>query len=141
MNKTDKFLISKRPYAVDLSSFTTEYHHVARGRDYWDCHIKAVWFRRRRGETVACLGHLWDFQGDKPATATEMLERHEDGRYGGSTLCRWDGSTFWGGVTLEAQERHLAVLRPMLAAYPALPDGYDGWWTFSAPSPTGGMNP
>lgn len=130
MIKTGKFLISKRPYAVDLSSLTTEAHDVAGGRDYWRCTVKAVWFRRRRGETVACLGHLWDFQDVKPASATEMLERYDDGRYGGSTLCRWDGEGFWGNVTLEAQERHLAVLRPMLANYPDVPPGFDGWWRF-----------
>jgi hypothetical protein len=138
--KTNRFLISKRPYAVDLSSLATE-GHSAGDNPYWTCTVKAVWFRRRRGETVACLGHLWDIQHTKPATAVEMLERHDDGRYGGTTLCRWNGRTFWGAVTLEAMERHLAVLRPMLAAYPALPDGFDGWWTFAAPTPSGGTAP
>jgi hypothetical protein len=29
-------------------------------------------------------------------------------------------------------ERYAALLRPMLSAYPQIPDGYDGWWTFNA---------
>jgi hypothetical protein len=29
-------------------------------------------------------------------------------------------------------EQHLKILRPMLANYPALPDGYDGWWRFGS---------
>jgi hypothetical protein len=26
--------------------------------------------------------------------------------------------------------KHLELLRPMLANYPALPGSYDGWWRF-----------
>lgn len=140
MIREEKFLISRRPYAVDLDSLRTRREETPQGRNpyYVDGRIDAVWFRRRgtgygpdrRIVTVACIGTLWDLQDDEPADAVEFLERHTDGRYGGDCLGRWDGDSYWGNVTLEQQERHLAVLRPMLANYPAVPDGYQGWWRF-----------
>lgn len=130
MIRETKFLISHKPYAVDLSTLRNT-NHDPRGR-FWG-RIDAVWFRRRNGITVACIGDLWDNQDNTPATAREFLERHDDGRYGGDCVGRWDGDSYWGNVTLAEQERHLAILRPMLANYPAIPPGYDGWWTFQTP--------
>jgi len=125
--REDRFLISHKPYAVDLTSLRNTNHEP--GGRYWGV-IDAVWFRRRNGVTVACIGDLWDNQNTAPADAREFLARHDDGRYGGDCAGRWDGKSYWGNVTLDQQERHLAILRPMLANYPAIPPGYDGWWTF-----------
>lgn len=132
MIRETRFLISRKPFAIDLSSLRGKTVPTPQGRraSYWDGRIDAVWFRRRKGVTVACIGELWDLQDDEPATGRDFLERHEDGRYGGDCHGRWDGTGYWGNVTLDVQEQHLAVLRPMLANYPAIPDGYDGWWTF-----------
>ena len=137
MKRTDKFLISQKPYAVDLSSLrvTSEHTRTYDGSTFYSLRINAVWFRRRRegryGElrTVACIGTLWDNQDEVP-TGREFLERHDDGRYGGDCDGRWDGKSYWGNVTLEEQERHLAILRPMLDNHPAIPAGYAGWWRF-----------
>lgn len=79
MIRDSRFLISRRPYAVDLTSL--------------------------RGG---------------------METRHDGGHCDG----RWDGKSYWGDVTLDEQAKHLAVLQPMLAAYPEIPVGYDGWWRF-----------
>jgi hypothetical protein len=132
MIREDRFLISRKPYAVDLSSLRCTTVPTPQGRraSYFDGRIDAVWFRRRRGETVACIGTLWDLQDDEPETARQFLERHDDGRYGGDCEGRWDDQSYWGNVTLAEQERHLAILRPMLENYPAVPEGYDGWWRF-----------
>lgn len=35
-----------------------------------------------------------------------------------------------GAQQPDVTEEHLALLRPMLANYPAVPDGYSGWWRF-----------
>ena len=132
MIREDRFLISRKPYAVDLASFRTMEREPGRNWAWYT--IDAVWFRRRRGETVACVGTLRDIVDDPaPATVEEFLHRFDDGRYGGDTEGRWDSESYWGTGTLADQEQHLAILRPMLANYPALPDGYDGWWTFQAP--------
>ncbi|CAM5263369.1 hypothetical protein [Streptomyces badius] len=132
MDRTDRFLISRKPYAVDLNSLRGHRTDTPQGRNpyYFDGRINAVWFRRRHGVTVACIGDLWDLQHPAPADARQFLEQHHDGRHGGDCHGRWDGDSYWGNVTLEEQQRHLTILQPMLADYPAIPDGYDGWWTF-----------
>jgi hypothetical protein len=134
MIRETKFLISRKPYAVDL---TTVVGRQAGGVDRvtFSGTCNALWFRRRRGETVACIGTLglWSHYLREPLDLDDphaVLSADLDGRYGGDTHGRWDGASYWGNVTLEQQEQHLAILRPMLANYPALPDGYDGWWTF-----------
>lgn len=122
MIREAEFVLSHRPYAVDLAGLKTTGH----GRATLD----AVWFRRRRGVTVACVGRLWDHQRPDPVDAAEFLTRHDDGRYGGDCLGRWDGARYWGAQEPDVAARHLELLRPMLAAYPAAPAGYDGWWRF-----------
>ncbi|MER7908261.1 hypothetical protein [Streptomyces sp. NPDC096068] len=131
MNRTGRFLISQKPYAVDLDSLRIT-PRGTNGHRYYDGRINAVWFRRRNGVTVACTGTLWDFQDTEPANGREFLEQHTDGRYGGDCDGRWDGERYWGAQHPKTIEEHLALLRPMLAAYPAIPDGFDGWWTFHA---------
>ncbi|MEU6979651.1 hypothetical protein [Streptomyces sp. NPDC046371] len=133
MYRTDRFLISQKPYAINLGTLRTQQHTRPGGSHFYYGSIEAVWFRRKQGVNVACVGTLWDFQDGKPTTGRDFVERHTDGRYGGDCAGRWDGTSYWGNVPLSVQEEHLAVLRPMLAAYPALPDGYDGWWTFQTP--------
>lgn len=129
MIREDKFLISRRPYAVDLTSFRRSERDP--GKTWAWYMVDAVWFRGRKTAPVACIGTLRTIIDDPaPTDAREFLERYTDGRYGGDCIGRWDGESYWGNVTLEQQEQHLAVLRPMLAAYPALPAGWDGWWRF-----------
>jgi hypothetical protein len=131
----DKFLISRRLYAVDFDGMTVKEtqgvtHYVS---------IRAVWFRRRRGVTVACIGCLWDIMRDpKPMDVREALERMDDGRYGGTCVGRWDGTGYWGAEDPTVAARHLEVLRPMLANLPdrgsvqpaGVPAGFSGWWRY-----------
>ena len=130
MIREERFLVSRKPYAVDLDSLrgtldATGLNLVYRG------YIDAVWFRSRKGATVACIGQLWDFQAAEPADATEFLARLIDGRSGGRCHGRWDGVSYRGEPARpDERDAHLAVLRPMLANYPNVPDGYDGWWWF-----------
>jgi hypothetical protein len=134
MIRQDRFLISHKPYAVDLSTLQGDQHE--RGdRIAFSGSADALWFRRQSGVTRACIGSLKLWSHYLPerlnlADAREVLAADLDGRYGGDCHGRWDGTSYWGNVTLEQQERHLAILRPMLANYPAIPDGYDGWWRF-----------
>lgn len=125
MIRETRFLISRKPYAVRLDSLRADGDNTA--------YLDAVWFRRRNGITVACVGHLWDIQRPLPKDSTEFLARHDDGRYGGTCEGRWDGERYWGAQAPELISTHLELLRSMLTNYPAIPSGYDGWWTFQAP--------
>lgn len=135
MIREDRFLISRKPYAIDLDSL--QVGEPTDSGHYWAM-VNAVWFRRhskgygedRRIVTVACIGTLRNLQDDKPADARAFLAAYTDGRYGGDCQGRWDGTGYWGAEKPEVVEEHLALLRPMLANYPAIPHGYDGWWTF-----------
>lgn len=122
LRKLDKFMISHKPVAVDPEGLVLSSVGTAR--------LKAVWFRRRNGVTVACLGTLWDHQDPAPETFEEFLKRCDTGRYGPDCEGRWDGTNYWGSQRPETMREHLAILVPMLVNYPEVPPGYDGWWTF-----------
>lgn len=134
MIREDRFVQSHRPYAVDLSSLTVEQ------TEHPDCviltgSVKAVWFRRQDGVTRACIGRLplWAPRLAAPvdaSTAAGVLSAPLDGRYGGECRGRWDGEHYWGSQLPGVIEAHLALLKPMLAAYPQIPDGHSGWWRF-----------
>jgi len=132
--REDRFLISNKPFAIDLATVGGEQHE--RG-DRWafSGQAAAVWFRRQGGTTRACIGTLglWSHYLTEPVNLDDpaaILTADLDGRYGGDCHARWDGESYWGNVTLDVQEQHLSVLRPMLATYPAIPTSYDGWWRF-----------
>ncbi|MFF6903530.1 hypothetical protein [Streptomyces hydrogenans] len=137
MHRTDRFLISQKPFAIDLSTVTGTQH--PRGdRHAFSGTCRALWFRRQNGRTRACIGSLglWQHYLPEPLDLTDptaILSADLDGRYGGDCDGRWDGERYWGAQEPDVMEQHLAILRPMLAAYPDLPDGYDGWWTFQEP--------
>lgn len=136
MIREDRFLISHKAYAVDLATFTGRQEDRP-NRLHFDGSINAVWFRRSRGSLRACVGTLWLWAYDVPARldlndVPAVLSTDLDGRYGGKCQGRWDGTRYWGSQIPDVAERHLTLLRPMLAAYPAIPDGYDGWWRFAA---------
>ncbi|WP_327359512.1 hypothetical protein [Streptomyces sp. NBC_01304] len=137
MIREDRFLISRKPFAVDLSSVTGELGPHG-DRFSIDGKADAVWFRRQDGVTRACIGTimLWRHHLREPVpldTAQAILSADLDGRYGGDCHGRWDGDRYWGAQEPAAMEQHLAILRPMLDNYPSLPPGYDGWWTFQTP--------
>lgn len=134
MIREDRFVMSHRPYAVDLASLrvvehpadparsgtVTTYHHT----------VRAVWFRRRNRVTVACIGTLWDITREPVSDAVAFLDAFDDGRYGGTCAGRWDGANYWGAQDLDEMAAHLNVLRPMMDGFPAVPSGFDGWYCF-----------
>lgn len=131
MHREDKFVLSHRPYAVDLSSFRIDEIRTGWKGEYACATVNAAWFRRKNGANQAVVGELSDSQWTIPKDAVQFLEQYEDGRYGGRPFARWDGASFWcAGQDPEENARYLALLRPMLEGYPALPGGYSGWWRF-----------
>lgn len=134
MIRDPRFLISSKPFAIALDTVTGTQHprgdkHAFSGR------ATALWYRRKAGVTRACIGELglWSHYLSEPLDLNDphaILSADLDGRYGGDCHGRWDGERYWGAQEPEAMAAHLAVLRPMLAAYPELPAGHDGWWRF-----------
>jgi len=132
--REDRFLISRKPFAIDLSTVTGRQAGGINAISFSGT-CNALWFRRQHGVTRACLGtlKLWSHYLPAPLDLDDphaILSADLDGRYGGDCHGRWDGTGYWGAESLDAQARHLAILRPMLANYPETPAGYNGWWTF-----------
>lgn len=134
MIRDDRFLISRKSFAIDLSTVTGTQNergdHIA-----FSGRADAVWYRRVRGVTRACIGSLmlWDHFLPEPLDLSDpvaVLSARLDGRYGGDCKGRWDGNGYWGVEDLDIQAQHLALLRPMLDNYPFAPRSYDGWWCF-----------
>jgi hypothetical protein len=121
MERTDAFLISKKPYAVKTMSLDISLHGSVT--------MQAVWFRRRAGVTVACAGILWDHMPSVRDTA-DFLDRIGTARYGANCVARWDGERLWTDPSLPYVNPYPDLLRPMLENFPAVPAGYDGWWVF-----------
>jgi hypothetical protein len=99
-------------------------------RAWYQVGVDAFWFRGKAGRPTAHRGTLWDSLsgGAQPPDLAEMLARW-DGRYGGNCIARWDGTRLWGPDTPEDIEAALEFLRPALDAFPAIPAGYEGWWS------------
>lgn len=137
MIRETRFLISRKPFAIDLSTVAGEQH--PRGdRIAFRGSANAVWYRRQGGVTRACIGTLGLWSHYLPQRLNlddphDVLSAGLDGRYGGDCEGRWDGERYWGAQEPAAMEQHLALLRPMLANYPIIPESYDGWWTFQEP--------
>lgn len=134
MIRDDRFLISQKPFAINLATITAE---QGRQGERWfvSGHANAVWFRRKDGTTRACIGTLglWRHHMVEPVDVTDpmaILAADLDSRYGGDCHGRWDGERYWGAQEPAVMAQHLELLRPMLANYPAIVPGYDGWWRF-----------
>lgn len=137
MIKEEKFLISHKPFAINLSTVTLEAGEH-RGAYWLGGSCQAVWYRRKNGTTYACLGylHLWaqGLRTEPDLSSPEaMLGNDLDSRYGGDPAGRWDGENYWGSQKPFEQALHLMLLEPMIEYYPMVPDGYDAWWTFRTP--------
>lgn len=121
MIKASQFRITDRPFAVDLSSYVA-------GPGSGE--VRAVWFRRRVGRLAACAGWLRDYQSTCQETAEGFLAAYVNGQYGGDCKARWDGTNLWCLDDEPGRAVYQGILMPMLANYPAVPPGYDGWWVF-----------
>jgi hypothetical protein len=135
MKREEKFVMSHKPFAVDLATFRDGELYDHGGRFSVHAKIDAVWYRRKDGETRACVGvlGLWSQNLKEPVDPLDpvaVLSADLDSRYGGDCWARWDGTGYWGAERPETVAQQMALLRPMLENFPEIPDGYDGWWTF-----------
>lgn len=129
-----KFAPSKRPYAIDLSTFTVETGTLTRADGTTITthrpRIQAIWVGRKNGDTTISLGELGT-GGFGATTLTEFLNDF-DRRYGGTCKARWNGHDLWApGYTPDAIAETAQRLDAILNALPDLPIGYHGWYTLT----------
>lgn len=134
MIRVPDFKPSRRLYAVrpDTSALVVsgDLGPTSNGASLYRIKLEAVWFRRKSGETAACIGDLWDFQHERPESVEQFLARHTDGRHGANCRSRWNGHSLWTLEDIEQSTADLALLRLMLDNYSAILPGFDGWWSF-----------
>jgi hypothetical protein len=138
VNREEGFVLSHDPFAIDMGQFEREVREV--GPVLVTATVHAAWFRKRRGVLQACAGtlHGWfgrDHSGEVPQNAEDFARIADRRTTWTSATCmaRWDGRTFWAAPPMHpaAQRGYLEMLEPMLAAFPAVPGEYDGWWRFT----------
>lgn len=156
MIRESRFVLSRKQVAVYPPSFRqldARTYPGNPGNTFNEYAINAVWYRRRKGATVASWGTVRRTLGANVVAADwqDYLTRAADGRYGPECLVRWDGRTTWADSMVSLHEVTGVVdqfLRPLLAhpvdarthlgVDPAtgLPNGlvlpgWDGWWRWT----------
>lgn len=142
LERLTTFALSKRPLAIDRSTFTAGPQFTANnGRPLTAVRVTVLYPRRSRGQLGAHLGEVWDYLPGPALEATleNLIARCQTARYGPSPLARWTPGSLWTPKPVDEAER--ARLRTILA--PALehlagpiaareqvdpPSGWDGWY-------------
>lgn len=152
MIRMERYVHSRRPYAVRLSTFEverTEWEWQGAMHVSWRLRIRAGWHRGKVAAPETCLGWLTWTTSDDPwrhfdpkdilqrdLAAEDAVKAYADGRYGGTCIAKSTGRGLWfADVT---SPRVLQGMREELTeiadAFPQPPAGYSGWWTFQGAS-------
>lgn len=125
---------SKTLYALDPATFAVEPRFAADVPGRYSASVDALWTVTKGGVTQVSKGVLHSsFYQVKEAFTWDYFLAHFDTRYGGSPHVRWDGTYMWAPDTPLARMNELASeLDPALAALPAVPAGYEGWFALKA---------
>lgn len=128
IRQRDKFSLSEYFYAINFDSF----RHTMRageGQSTLDqVLVDAIWFKKKDGVLAVCKGSLWGM--DRELNTPEDFITKFDGRYGGSTHFKWNGTEMWSSDNhfLRMVEAH-RELDPILNDFPNIPAGYTGWYS------------
>lgn len=132
MIKSEKFSISKKHYAFDPNSIS-----VGDGPLYSQASIETqpdlaevrwisvqcFYYKKKDDKIMACFGRV-RWLARPPFT----YERFIEGKYEGDPYAQWDGTNFIGTSVYADIVDFVKELDPILKSYPAIPDGYDGWY-------------
>ena len=144
--ESEKFKFSSTFYAIDWSAL--EYKVL---KKIVTVTVPAVWFKRQQGETVCCDGWLSDSYNLEvnnlvkgSITDDQILDlfiNQFDGRYGGSTVARWNGENLWApGFSMKEMIAYTAELDKFLTDFlnptppKQIPAGYSGWYSINGKS-------
>lgn len=118
---------SQRPYAIDRNTARID-------RGGWT--VNALWVGRKRGATTITTGTLHLFTAalttPNPAATLDDALATADMRYGGDWAHQWDGQRLLVNPNDHLTPAQVAEfydwLDARLAALPAVPVGYEGWY-------------
>lgn len=118
IRQRDAFSASEFFYAINFDSLKVERNSAT---------VEAIWFKKKSGERAVCMGKLWSYS--KGSQNIEDFMRDFDGRYGGNTEYKWNGTEMWSSdnIFVDMMDAH-AILDPILKNFPNIPDGYSGWY-------------
>lgn len=131
IRQRNKFSLSEFFYAIDFSAMK---HGSDTGNGCHFVSVPAIWFKRKNGWTAICSGTLSAFATpEKPIYTPDDFMKEHDGRYGGATNYKWDGSEMWGSDNnwdgLVKAHDHLDPLLEAFENNQEIPQGYDGWFS------------
>lgn len=125
LTKKAKWAPSQKPYAFDLSTF--------RVPNEWSATIDAVWPGRKNGVLTVTIGAFG--LSPHPLSGAETLPEMiaaADLRYGGKWRAQWNGADLLVNpshpVSFKGKAALVTRLDAMLAAFPLVPAGFDGWY-------------
>lgn len=123
IKQSDTFSHNKFFYAIDFSSI-----HLDDGIT----RVNAVWFKEtKEGIRSVSQGTIWNAQNGN-LNVQKFIEAFRSS-YGGSTEIKWDGKKVWAPrMDYEIVNQRLALLKPMLENFPAIPDQYEGWFSIKS---------
>lgn len=136
MIRAPKLLVSRPMYAFQPATWRPD------PSGHW-FRVDAVWFRRKAGRTLAAMGCydptvLRDDMEPTDGLYESWITAADDNRYGAHHVASWDGRALLctdQGVTPAETNRRIEFLTAVLAGFPDVPAGWDGWWTFQKGNP------
>lgn len=119
IRQRDAFSASEFFYAINFDSLKIENSGVT---------VEAIWFKKKSGDRAVCMGKLWSTRAG--SENPEDFMRNFDGRYGGHTEYKWNGTEMWSSdnIFVDMMDAH-AILDPILKNFPNIPEGYTGWYS------------
>lgn len=131
IKQSGKFTYREYFYALDLNSLVVK---PIKDSALVSASVKGVWFKRENGLESVCMGTVrTHFTPEEEVTPDYFMEKYRNGRYGGSTKFKWDGTKMWSedNIFTKMVEAH-DYLDPILKNFienQSIPEGYDGWYS------------
>jgi len=124
LKKADKFLASKKLYAVNPETLIAKELGPKGYRFLYS--VKAIWFGKSDDKLPAV------FYGDLQSFATEEWDYETFAKKGsfskGFAIASWDGKKLWKKLHETLSEKEQEMLKETLKNQPELPEGYQGWY-------------
>tara|TARA_B100001250_G_C19754054_1_gene769230 strand:- start:341 stop:739 length:399 start_codon:yes stop_codon:yes gene_type:complete len=129
MIKSEKFSISKRHYAYLKGSLEERKDPYDPKRDtakYSYYTLQVFYYKKKNGLIEACFGTIWNY-APQGLSEKDFVAQYSSA-YGSDPYAQWGGTHFLGTSVYKDIVRYVKELDPVLKKYPAIPEGYVGWF-------------